>query len=167
MLFVFINTIMSDFPLYENEQLLHECEFKQEGKFNKHDGLAGRLFITNLRITTFFNGEYCHFLHEYITCYKWDEGKFKGNNFKIIGYLVKNPIQFHLQIKGKEKKKITALLEKYSYYDQPVLLKPWPYGEESIPVKVTNEDPLTILKTRYAKGEITKEEFEEMKKELS
>jgi len=29
-----------------------------------------------------------------------------------------------------------------------------------------SEDPLTILKTRYAKGEITKEEFNEMKKEL-
>ena len=30
-----------------------------------------------------------------------------------------------------------------------------------------DDDPLTILKIRYSKGEITKEEFEEMKKELS
>ena len=29
------------------------------------------------------------------------------------------------------------------------------------------EDPLTIAKSRYAKGEITKEEYEEFKKELS
>jgi putative membrane protein len=29
-----------------------------------------------------------------------------------------------------------------------------------------SQDPLTILKTRYAKGEISKEEFNEMKKEL-
>ena len=29
-----------------------------------------------------------------------------------------------------------------------------------------SQDPLTILKSRYAKGEISKEEFNEMKKEL-
>ncbi len=29
-----------------------------------------------------------------------------------------------------------------------------------------DDDPLKILKTRYAKGEITKEEYDEMKKEL-
>jgi putative membrane protein len=31
----------------------------------------------------------------------------------------------------------------------------------------TDETPLDILKKRYAKGEITKDHFEEMKKELS
>jgi putative membrane protein len=29
-----------------------------------------------------------------------------------------------------------------------------------------SQDPLTILKTRYAKGEISKEEFNEIKKEI-
>ena len=33
-------------------------------------------------------------------------------------------------------------------------------------IKTASETPLTILKTRFAKGEITKKEFEGMKKEL-
>lgn len=38
--------------------------------------------------------------------------------------------------------------------------------DEKIVQNVQSDDPITILKTRYAKGEITKEEFEEMKKNL-
>ena len=37
-----------------------------------------------------------------------------------------------------------------------------PFGE-----KQNSESPLEILKKRYAKGEITKEQFEEMKKSIS
>ncbi len=37
---------------------------------------------------------------------------------------------------------------------------------ESRPVEVSRETPLEILKRRYAKGEITREQFEEMKKDL-
>lgn len=38
---------------------------------------------------------------------------------------------------------------------------------ESRPAEFSRETPLEIVKRRYAKGEITKEEFEEMKKDLS
>jgi putative membrane protein len=31
----------------------------------------------------------------------------------------------------------------------------------------SHEDPLTVLKTRYAKGEITKKEYDDMKKDIS
>ena len=153
-------------PLYENEKLSYECEFKEEGKYNKHDGLPGRLFITDWRMSFYFNGAYTNFLHNLITSFIWDEGRFKGNNFKIVGYDDKVPIQFHLQIKGKEKKKIIELLEKFSYYNKPAVQKPWPYGDEVLSESITNDDPLTILKTRYVKGYITKEEFEIMKKDL-
>ncbi|MDT8285407.1 MAG: SHOCT domain-containing protein [Thermovirgaceae bacterium] len=38
---------------------------------------------------------------------------------------------------------------------------------ESRPAEFTRETPMEILKRRFAKGEISKEQFEEMKKDLS
>jgi len=49
---------------------------------------------------------------------------------------------------------IVALVRKLSYHDAP-----WQQTEK--------KTPLAILKERYAKGEINKEEFEEKKKDLS
>jgi len=40
------------------------------------------------------------------------------------------------------------------------------YCTDDDPVNRPTEAPLEILKRRYAKGEITKEEFEQMKKDI-
>ena len=51
------------------------------------------------------------------------------------------------------------------YYDQPAVLKPWVGQTQENNISDEN-NLVSILKTRYVKGEITKEEFDEMKKEL-
>ena len=38
--------------------------------------------------------------------------------------------------------------------------------ESDISIKTSDESPSDILKLRFAKGEITKEEFEQMKKDI-
>jgi putative membrane protein len=45
-----------------------------------------------------------------------------------------------------------------------ILLVVWLY--KKITGKAQDQTPLEILKARYAKGELTKKQFEEMKKEL-
>lgn len=42
----------------------------------------------------------------------------------------------------------------------------WLWKNNKLAVPSQKENPADILKTRYAKGEITKKQFEEMKKEL-
>ncbi len=77
--------------------------------------------------------------------------------------------------KERKKKQITEILEKYSYYDKPrVIRKSDMLDGGQTTDKLTNKqnfqsvanDPLTILKIRYAKGEITKKECKDMKKDL-
>ena len=46
-----------------------------------------------------------------------------------------------------------------------LLLAAWLY--RNVAGHVAGEEPVTVLKRRYAGGEITKKEFEGMKKELS
>ncbi|MBM7853929.1 putative membrane protein [Desulfohalotomaculum tongense] len=43
----------------------------------------------------------------------------------------------------------------------------WDYGKKNASVKKYEDDPLTIIKQRYARGEIDKDEYKQLKAELS
>ena len=88
----------------------------------------------------------------------------KGGNFKITWFVNQQSAQIHYQ--ANHKKKIVRILEKMPYYDQPSVLKPWSGDIQETDHTVVSNDLVTILKIRYAKGEISKEEFEKMNKDL-
>jgi len=98
-----------------------------------------------------------------ITSFKWDSGFMKGGNFKITWFVNQQSAQIHYQ--ANHKKKIVKLLEKMPYYDKPSVLKPWSGDIQENDVIVPN-DLIIILKIRYAKVEISQEEFKIMKKDL-
>ncbi|MCE2507518.1 MAG: SHOCT domain-containing protein [Nitrosopumilaceae archaeon] len=127
------------------------------------EGNNGWIMITNLRIACWFNrlGIFYVMPHDMITSFKWDEGFRKGKNFKITWFHDQQSIQVHYR--ASNKKKIAKLLEKMSYYDKPAVLKRWVPEEQE---DIDNSIPVNILKIRYANGDITKEEYEEMRKVL-
>ena len=43
----------------------------------------------------------------------------------------------------------------------------WLWKNQKLTLPTQKENPAEILKTRYAKGEINKKQFEEMKKEIN
>ncbi|MBA4717650.1 MAG: SHOCT domain-containing protein [Nitrosopumilus sp.] len=79
-------------------------------------------------------------------------------------------------IAERKKKQITGIIEKLPYYNKPMIIKNKDMlkggltKDKLTPKKESSStsyvDPLIILKTRYAQGEITKKMFEEMKKNL-
>ncbi|MBI1662404.1 MAG: SHOCT domain-containing protein [Nitrosopumilus sp.] len=125
------------------------------------EGNTGKLIITNFRIASNFPrlGMSYQMPHDMITSFKWDSGFRKGNNFKITWFENQQSIQVHY--KTKNKKKMSKLLEKMSYYDQPAVLKIW-HSETQDEYNMKSQIPENILKIRYANGDITKEEYEEM-----
>lgn len=156
---------MKDIPLWENEESLLETKIGLSGIItNTAGGRTGQLMITSQRIVCSFPGLglFYEMPHEMITSFKWDSGFMKGGNFKITWFVNQQSIQVHYQTNNK--KKIVKMLEKMSYYDKPAVLKPWVgQTQENI---VDKDNLVSILKTRYVKGEITKEEFDKMKKDL-
>jgi hypothetical protein len=157
---------MKDIPLWENEENLLETKIGLSGMIaNTAGGRMGKLMITNLRIVCSFPGLglFYEMPHDMITSFKWDSGFMKGGNFKITWFVNQQSAQIHYQTNNK--KKIVKILEKMPYYDQPAVLKPWVGQTQENNISDEN-NLVSILKTRYVKGEITKEEFDEMKKEL-
>lgn len=157
---------MTDIPLWENEKVLLETKIKHVGLYNRHEGEKGTLLITDLRIVIRFvySQQFYEIPHNMITSFKWDEGYFKKNNFKITWFNNKQSFQIHTQV--FKKKKIVELLEKKEYYDKPAVLKVWSHPEEKTELPTDQNNPIEILKIRYAKGEITQKEYESMKEKL-
>ena len=158
---------MKDIPLWENEENLLETKIGLPGMItNSAGGRMGKLMITNQRIVCSFPGLglFYGMPHDMITSFKWDSGFMKGGNFKITWFVNQQSTQIHYQT--NHKKKIVRILEKMPYYDQPAVLKPWSGDIQENDLTVIENDLVTILKIRYAKGEISKEEFEKMKKDL-
>ena len=42
----------------------------------------------------------------------------------------------------------------------------WVWGTNTSPIRWSSESPLDVLKKRYAEGEISREEFERMRKDI-
>jgi len=158
---------MADLALWENEELLEETKI---GTAGRHGRAVGMISITNFRIVCRDINSFYEMPHNMITSFKWDKGFMKGGNFKITWFAGKQSMQVHYQVNNK--RKISKTLEKMPYYDRPAVLLPWPEEAQDNPQteqsdsKVATDDPLKILKARYAKGEITKEEFDKMRKDL-
>ena len=62
---------------------------------------------------------------------------------------------------------ILMMIFAFIFFSRGGFRPPWMQGSERDNNKSTDlESPVDLLKRRYAKGEITKEEYEQMKKDL-
>ena len=132
---------------------------------------TGKFHVTNQRIICDlpqFNESHTVF-HNDILSFNWGKNiPTEGTRFTML-YRYKNNfnklVHLHVELRVHDRKQIIKLLEDKPYYGKPLVI-PNDETPESIQPVINNDDPLTILKSRYAKGEISKEEFDEMKKDL-
>ena len=140
-------------------------------------GNTGDFHITNKRIICDlpqFNIHHSVF-HENIISFNWGRNiPTEGTRFTMLYSYINNfgnQGYMTVELRVHDKKKIEKILSKYSYYNKPQVIPTTDLQnnsqEQNISQKPSYENnPLEILKIRYAKGEITQEQFESMKKNL-
>ena len=163
--------------LYENEEILNTFKLKLSQLITRRTfGNTGHMYITNQRIIcdlSQFNINLSVF-HDNIISFNWGRNiPTEGTRFTMLYSCINNFGNqgfMTVELRVHNRRKIKKILQTYPYYEKPQIMPTLKESSkttsnENSPEESQN-DPLKILKARYAKGEISKEEFEEMKKDL-
>ena len=163
--------------LYENEEILNTFKLRLSRLITgRAFGNTGHMYITNQRIIcdlSQFNINLSVF-HDNIISFNWGRNiPTEGTRFTMLYSYINNFGNqgfMTVELRVHNRRKIKKILQTYPYYEKPQIMHTLKESSkttsnENSPEESQN-DPLKILKARYAKGEISKEEFEEMKKDL-
>ncbi len=166
----------SNITLFENEEIIDSFKLRESALVTgRAFGNTGKFTITNQRIIcelSQFN-IWHSMLHNAIISFNWGNNiPTEGTRFTILYSDINdfgNPEFYTVELRVHDRKKIKKILETYPYYEKPQVIPTTNQSNtaEKTPPQESQEDPLKILKTRYAKGEITTEQYNEMKNNLS